>query len=172
MGSRSKKRKRGTFGERLNIENLAVHFEVEINKFEWKNIYAQLFEFVHFFHHKHLKSEIHNHIEKGNWSVEAQLMRYFQKNFVVYNGVEMHKDTPKDILDAQQQPHLWSGLKAFARFKYGDEPMWLAIDPTYAKALCGDCGVLKGQYHAEGCDFEECPKCRNQLLGCGCWLDS
>ncbi len=78
--------------------NLAVHYEVEINKFEWKNVYAQLFEFVHFFHHKHLKSEIHNHIDKDNWPVEVRLMRYFRMNFVVYNGVEMHKDNPKDIL--------------------------------------------------------------------------
>ncbi len=152
--------------------NLAVHSEVAINRFEWKNVYAQLFEFVHFFHHKHLKSEIHSHIEEANWSTEAQLIGYFKKNFVTYNGVEIHKDTPKKILSAQLEPHFWLGLKAFARFKYGEEPMWLELDPTFALAPCHDCGVLKGQYHAAGCDMEECPKCRKQLLGCGCWIES
>ena len=42
-----------------NYRNRVVHYEFELNKFEWTNIYAQLFEFLHFFHHKHLKSEIH-----------------------------------------------------------------------------------------------------------------
>ena len=163
--------------ERRNIKkaaeyrNYVVHFEVEINKFEWKNVYAQLFEFVHFFHHKHLKSEIHKHIDKDNWSAEARLMRYFKKNFVVYNGVEMTKDNPKEILDAQRLTHFWFGRKAFPRFKYGDEPTWLEHDPSYAQIPCHDCGVLKGQYHTDGCDVEECPKCRKQLLGCGCWID-
>ena len=157
----------------VEYRNLAVHWEVAINKFEWKNVYAQLFEFVHFFHHKHLKSDIHKHVEKRNWPIEARLMSYFNKNFVIYNGVEMHKDTPKDILRAQQQPHLWLGLTAFRRFKYGEEPMWLELDPKYSKARspCHDCGVLKGQYHADGCDWEQCPKCRKQLLGCGCWIE-
>jgi hypothetical protein len=150
--------------------NLAVHFEVEIKKFEWKNVYAQLFEFVHFFHHKHLKSEIHHHIDKQNWSVEAGLMHYFKKNFVVYNGVEMHKDNPKYILDAQLQPHVWFGLKACSRFKYGDEPGCLSVDPAFSEIPCHDCGVIKGQYHVDGCDQEECPNCHRQLLGCDCWI--
>jgi hypothetical protein len=39
--------------------NLVVHYKVELNRFEWKKLYAQLFEFLHFFHHKHLKTELH-----------------------------------------------------------------------------------------------------------------
>ena len=33
---------------------------------------------------------------------------------------------------------------------------------------CGDCGVPPGGFHHRGCDMEECPRCRGQLISCGC----
>lgn len=37
---------------------------------------------------------------------------------------------------------------------------------------CGDCGVKRRGYHHFGCDLELCPRCRNQLISCGCcWAD-
>jgi hypothetical protein len=36
---------------------------------------------------------------------------------------------------------------------------------------CGDCGALPTQLHHLGCDIEECPQCRRQLISCGCWTD-
>lgn len=161
--------------EKVNIRkaadyrNRVVHYEVELNKFEWKNLYAQLFEFVHFFHHRHLKGEIHPHVARDNWPVEAQLMHYFKHNFVLYNGTEMHKDNPRDIIAAQRIAFFRDGRRKYNRFRYGDEPEYLAISPDFADIPCHDCFVVKGQYHTEGCDMEECPKCRGQLLGCGCW---
>jgi hypothetical protein len=163
--------------EKINIQrasayrNRLVHYEVELNKFEWKNIYAQLFEFVHFFHHKHLKNEIHINIAKDNWPVEARLMMYFRENFVVYNGYEMHKSNPMDIVDAQRILHFGIRGQKFDRIKYGDKPGWGTDNPDYAEIPCHDCGVVKGQYHADRCDVERCPRCHNQLLGCGCNFD-
>jgi hypothetical protein len=37
---------------------------------------------------------------------------------------------------------------------------------------CPDCGVADLGYHHLGCDLEDCPRCRRQLISCGCgWLD-
>jgi hypothetical protein len=152
-----------------NYRNLVVHYEFELNKFECKKIYAQLFEFAHFFHLKHLGSEIHGHIAKAHWPVEARLMMYFKENFVVYNGVEMMKENPTDIVISQRQTHFEIGGLRYPRFRYGEEPGWLEHSADFASIPCHDCGVVKGQYHAENCDVEECPKCRGQLLGCGCF---
>jgi hypothetical protein len=33
---------------------------------------------------------------------------------------------------------------------------------------CHDCGIALGGKHHPGCDMEECPKCRGQLISCGC----
>ena len=33
---------------------------------------------------------------------------------------------------------------------------------------CHDCGVEKGKQHIPGCDWEECPFCGRQLIGCDC----
>lgn len=157
--------------ERINIGRAArlrgqvVHHDVELNRFEWQNIYAQLFEFVHFFHQKHLKSELHREIAKENWPVEARLMLYFRRNFIVYNGVEMHKENPRDILEAQRVDCLVRGLTIYRRIPLGNET-WGATDTW---SVCPDCGIQKGQLHTEGCDIEECPECHGQLLGCVCF---
>jgi hypothetical protein len=39
------------------------------------------------------------------------------------------------------------------------------------KRRCGDCGVLPRGAHHLGCDAARCPRCRRQLLSCGCWFD-
>ncbi len=36
---------------------------------------------------------------------------------------------------------------------------------------CHDCGIENkhGNYHHLGCDMERCPKCKGQLISCGCF---
>lgn len=144
--------------------NLVVHYKVELNRFEWKKLYAQLFEFLHFFHHKHLKTELHSHIARDNWNVEARLMLFFRENFITYNGLEMDTTHPKNIIDSQRIVGYSDGLQDYYRIKYGEESRVLPFgdDP------CPDCAVVLGQYHADGCDIEECPTCHGQALGCPC----
>lgn len=33
---------------------------------------------------------------------------------------------------------------------------------------CHDCNVMPGGLHHPGCDMERCPKCKGQLISCGC----
>ncbi len=33
---------------------------------------------------------------------------------------------------------------------------------------CHDCGVMPGEIHKEGCDWEICGKCGRQMLTCEC----
>jgi hypothetical protein len=47
-----------------------------------------------------------------------------------------------------------------------------ARGPFGVVGRCPDCGVDDRGYHHLGCDLEDCPRCRRQLLSCGCaWLD-
>ncbi len=36
---------------------------------------------------------------------------------------------------------------------------------------CHDCGIQDGGSHHPGCDAERCPRCKGQLISCGCLGD-
>lgn len=48
---------------------------------------------------------------------------------------------------------------------------WAKYDPIPHHSRdgrpCHDCGAAEGEYHKPGCDWETCPVCGHQLLGCG-----
>lgn len=58
------------------------------------------------------------------------------------------------------------------RIPYGEEteetlgedgpPLYIPRDSE----RCHDCQVERGELHAKGCDVEQCPVCRTQLIGC------
>lgn len=52
-----------------------------------------------------------------------------------------------------------------AMIRWGRERGWKA------SSRCGDCGVLPGRYHHLGCDVQQCPVCRGQMITCGCRFD-
>jgi hypothetical protein len=56
--------------------------------------------------------------------------------------------------------------EAVAVFRYGKDPGW-----GRPKGRCSDCGVLPGGFHHLGCDIQCCPRCRGQLISCGCGWD-
>jgi hypothetical protein len=59
-----------------------------------------------------------------------------------------------------------SGDGIFQPIPFGQERI-----RSWRAARCGDCGVPPGALHHRGCDLEECPACRGQLLSCGCMDD-
>lgn len=39
------------------------------------------------------------------------------------------------------------------------------------KRPCHDCGIVVGEVHLEGCDYEACPSCGGQYICCDCRRD-
>ncbi len=144
--------------------DLMIHYEFELQVQEAKAIYARLFEFVTAFHTQHLGGELHAHVSAELWAKEAELMDFFREEFVTYNGTEVHKTIPRQIIEAQTIRHYTVEGQRFSRIPYGAEDHWQA---DWLES-CGDCGVRAEQLHLVGCDIEQCPRCRQQALSCGC----
>lgn len=68
------------------------------------------------------------------------------------------KEHQKKLIDEQGKTHLGS----YPRIKYGEEEADWEAD----KYECHDCSATKGQIHLLGCDVEQCPVCKEQLISC------
>lgn len=45
------------------------------------------------------------------------------------------------------------------------------VSPSELPERCHDCNIAQGGYHHPGCDVEQCPRCKGQLISCGCLDD-
>jgi hypothetical protein len=147
--------------------DLIVHFEFEMNEYEVKSVYVRLFEFLMRFHDEHTDfGALHDHIDPSLWAKEAELMDFFNREQVVYRGVEVFRGVPAEIVRAQEETTVELHGQVFERFRRGEEP-YNSVRENTAYA-CHDCAVLAGEYHVPGCDMEACPRCFAQLISCGC----
>lgn len=89
------------------------------------------------------------------------------KKYVIYNGARMVEGWPEQIEAAQLITTILLKDGEFDRIKYGDETEDFGAEDH----ACGDCAVIKGQYHVQNCDIEECPNCNGQLLSCDCTIE-
>jgi hypothetical protein len=88
--------------------------------------------------------------------------------FVIYNGRRMIKGWPEKIEAAQLESTYAIAGRPVHRVRYGSEKDdWGAKDRA-----CGDCGVIKGQFHVAGCDIERCALCDGQVISCDCPYDN
>ncbi|HEV2698578.1 MAG TPA: hypothetical protein VGU90_11345, partial [Terriglobales bacterium] len=75
-----------------------------------------------------------------------------------------------DYFEAQKEKTVILGCKRYRRIRYGDKREWRELTEYRVRDIhpCHDCGVLKGALHLDGCDWEQCPHCKGQYLGCPC----
>lgn len=59
----------------------------------------------------------------------------------------------------------YPGLPPQERVRFGQEGIGLGNQPG---ERCPGCGATVGGYHHPGCDVEQCPVCRGQLIECDC----
>lgn len=70
---------------------------------------------------------------------------------------------------------LWASVsmkrRLYPRLRYGDETSHGSGQPGYWRDYgenCPDCWVAVGGLHHIGCDWEQCPRCDGQFIGCDC----
>lgn len=80
-----------------------------------------------------------------------------------------------DYAQAQMERTVRLSGKTYRRIRYGKEPLWkgptkedAALWKRQAEPPCHDCGVIEGELHLDGRDWERCPRCKGQNLGCPC----
>ena len=92
----------------------------------------------------------------------------FNREFVSYQGQSVTRDWPARIRAAQTITRVALADGTYERLRYGEEPGFLAEEPTLVKYPCHDCAVIVGQYHVPDCDVESCPRCGGQFITCDC----
>ena len=176
MGERFERIDLGRLDLAQRLRNQILHYDVEL---EFPSIYhdfANLLNFVREFHKEIRESDeetLHQHVSRELLAgelpmVESDLSQAFIEEIVYFNGIFMRKELQDEIIEEQPKSQLIVEGNEYLRIRFGASDEWTDIDPNYAIRPCHDCGVIKGQIHILHCDMERCPRCKEQLVSCGC----
>lgn len=141
-----------------------MHYEVNATVEQLEACFADLFEFAHTFAYEELHEELHEHLSEDLYAAEAAMIERFRRDFVIYQGSEVVRWFPAEIVDAQFTLRLTIKGVSYERVRRGAPTDLFGV----REAPCHDCSVVPGQLHAYGCDSERCPRCSGQLLSCDC----
>lgn len=163
---------------RLNLaqrlRNQMLHYDVVLDFPAVYHDFANLLNFFRGFYNEEIRTSdeetLHDHVNRELWSEEEDLSQAFLHEIIYFNGIFMPTWLKTEIEEEQYRTHLLIEGTQYARLRYGSPEEYLAVGVSgdYATRLCHDCSVAKGQIHLEGCDMEICPRCKGQLITCGC----
>jgi len=171
MGERFEQIDAGRLDLAQRLRNQILHYDVEL---EFPTVYqdfANLLNFVRELHEEIRESEeetLHQHVDHELLDEESALSQAFVEDIVHFNGIFMSKKWRDDILEEQEHIKLFIEGQEYLRIPFGSDDEWTEIETNYSIYPCHDCGVIKGQIHVLGCDIECCPRCKEQLISCGC----
>lgn len=158
-----------------NLRNQILHFDVQLEFPRVYHEYVNLLNFyTNFFRREISESEndtLHNFVPMGLWQEHDDISDAFVESVVFYNGLLMTIDLRDEIIAEQKRKHLTINGELFERIPHGYSGE-NTLDPEITKSPCHDCSVILGQIHLLGCDTERCPRCRQQLITCGCLKNS
>lgn len=154
----------------IKARNTIMHFEVDLHVNEVRRGYLQIFDFLDTFHVEHFGQELSVQAATENQPTVTWLLESVRREFLKYEGEEMHHSWPSKLLAAQKVPAFFLNGTEFLRIPWGKENQALLQD-VVSLERCGDCLCKLGQLHGPACDMEECPRCGKQLLSCTCDFD-
>ncbi len=81
-------------------------------------------------------------------------------------GQMMPKEWAEMLIESQKETHYRDADGKYKRIPYGYQTF---MQISEAKQLpCRHCDTIFGKLHEPGCDYEQCPKCNRQIMGCEC----
>jgi len=102
---------------------------------------------------------------------DADIAKIAQEIYLVFEWID-------DYWQAQSEKMVRLSGKRYRRIKFGKEYLLKGMPIEFVTAWqeimkrpCGDCGVIVGEIHLDGCDLEVCPRCHGQFLGICCKTD-
>lgn len=153
--------------------NRYIHFGCEIDCERIKGDYAKLFVIYSSLYELFTKNELKKLDFANEQCVRKAIedLICFDKNLIVFRGEEVPKQFCSILqseIEFNQKYHILrdQNKKEYNRIKYIDNSNTQEGFCRY----CGDCSAADGEFHGFGCDFEQCPKCGNQLISCDCNL--
>lgn len=166
------------------LRNEFIHFKPNFESFDIKRKYCELYAIYKKIFFKVTRKKIEFEEEKYKYTDDTIMKK--SQDLILFRGMEFNKKHlkwyEKELRQSQQYSFLYDkkSKKFYDRIKYGCESQFIEKicgDSSDIYQLvdefdyCGDCAAKHGEYHLTNCDWEICPKCGGQLLGCSCELD-